>query len=146
MKVDTAPRRVVIDTNVWISAALSRHGAPARFVRQALERQVPIFSTATFAEFQQRLWRPKFDPYLSIELRNRILHDANAAAEWFEIPLEIANLQLCRDADDDKFIHVALAAQAGWLVTGDADLLVLGAVSGVRILPPAEALQQIASN
>ena len=80
MKVDTAPRRVVIDTNVWISAALSRHGAPARFVRQALERQVPIFSTATFAEFQQRLWRPKFDPYLSIELRNRILHDASLGA------------------------------------------------------------------
>lgn len=100
-----AARRVVIDTNVWISAALSKTGAPARLVRHVLDHGLPVFSSATFAELEARLWRPKFDRYLSMELRQRILHDLNAAAYWVEIPSGVASQTYCRDADDDKFIH-----------------------------------------
>ena len=134
-------RRVVIDTNVWISAALTQEGAPARLVRRVLERGLPVFSIATFAELEARLWKAKFDRYLSMDLRRRILHDLNAAAHWVDIPTEIASQGYCRDADDDKFIHTALAASAPWLVTGDQDLLVVSAVLGVRILSSAAALQ-----
>ncbi|MCA9907538.1 MAG: putative toxin-antitoxin system toxin component, PIN family [Anaerolineae bacterium] len=137
-----AARRVVIDTNVWISAALSKTGAPARLVRHVLDHGLPVFSSATFAELEARLWRPKFDRYLSMELRQRILHDLNAAAYWVEIPSGVASQTYCRDADDDKFIHTALTAQAPWLVTGDQDLLQTPSVSGLHILAPAEALQR----
>ena len=132
--------RVVVDTNVWISAMLSKTGAPAQVVRRVLATGLPVFSAATFAELETRLWKPKFDPYMSLEIRRRILHDANAAAHWVDIPAQMAAQLYCRDADDDKFIHTALAATAAWLVTGDQDLLVIGAVTGVRILAPAEAL------
>jgi putative PIN family toxin of toxin-antitoxin system len=134
------PLRVVIDSNVWISAALAQDGAPARLVRRVLEQGVAAFSPATFAELETRLWKPKFDRYLSMELRRRLLHDIDAAAFWVEVPPAIAAQSHCRDTDDDKFIHTALAAQSPWLVTGDRDLLDMPAISGLRILAPSEAI------
>jgi putative PIN family toxin of toxin-antitoxin system len=138
MKVESL--RVVIDSNVWISAALSPDGAPAKVVRRVLEYGLAVFSPATFAELETRLWKPKFDRYLSMELRRRLLHDINAAAFWVDVPPVVASLSYCRDADDDKFIHTALAAQSPWLVTGDRDLLDVPAISGLRILVPGEAI------
>jgi putative PIN family toxin of toxin-antitoxin system len=140
MRAEAARRpRVVLDSNVWISAALSRDGAPARVVRRVLAQGIPVFSSATFAELETRLWRPKFDRYLSLELRQRILHDASAAAFWVDIPAELSTRTWSRDPDDDHFVRAALAAEARWLVSGDRDLLELDPPAGLRIITPAEA-------
>jgi putative PIN family toxin of toxin-antitoxin system len=130
---------VVIDTNVWLGAALVP-GTPAQLVRRVLASGVPVFSDATFAELSARIWKPKFDRYISMAARQEILHDARALATWVDIPPQIAGQRFCRDGDDDKFIHAALAGSAMWLVTGDRDLLVIGPDSGVRIVTPAQAL------
>jgi len=132
--------RVVIDSNVWISAALSQDGTPAGLVRWVLAYGVAVFSTATFAELETRMWKPKFDRYLSTQLRRRLLHDINASAYWVEVSPDIAAKTYFRDTDDDKFIHTALAAQSPWLVTGDRDLLDVPAIPGLRILTAAEAI------
>ena len=132
--------RVVIDTNIWISAALSQAGAPARLVDWVLAHGRPVFSQATFAELELRLWRPKFDRYLSMEFRQRILHDVNTASMWVD-ELATATEKYCRDSDDDKFIYTALAAEAPWLVTGDRDLLDIPAIANLRILSPTDALK-----
>ncbi len=146
MKAEPSPLtptlRVVIDSNVWISAALSQGGAPARLVRVVLARGLPVFSRDTFAELESRLWKAKFDRYLSMEMRRRILHDLDAAAFWVDVPVEIAAQTYSRDADDDKFIHTALAANADGLVSGDRDLLDLPALPGLTIVTPADALRR----
>ena len=134
-------RLVVLDTNVWLSAALSPNGAPAQVVRAVLLQGLAVFSEATFAELEARIWKPKFDRYISLEARRAVLRDARAAALWVEIPPELAVLRWSRDADDDVFIRTALAAQAPWLVTGDDDLLSVPAVTGLQILSPAQAMQ-----
>jgi uncharacterized protein len=136
-------KRVVIDTNIWLSAAISKSGAPAQVVRKVLQNGVPVFSKATFAELEARLWKPKFDRYLSMETRRAILHDANAVAHWVDIPTDLAAKTYSRDPDDDKFIHTALAASAAWLVTGDQDLLVIETPLPVRILTAGEALLDV---
>jgi uncharacterized protein len=133
-------KRVVLDTNIWLSAAISKSGAPAQVVRKVLQMGIPVFSKATFAELEARIWKPKFDRYLSMETRRAILHDANAVAHWVDIPAELATQTYSRDPDDDKFIHTALAASAAWLVTGDQDLLVIETPLPVRILTAGEAL------
>lgn len=133
----------VIDTNVWISAALSPAGAPARLVRHVLAHGVPVFSGDTFAELQTRLWKPKFDRYLGMDARRRLLHDLNAAALWIEVPPAVAAVAHCRDADDDRFVHAALAASAPWLVTGDQDLLDVPPLPRLSILTPAAALAAV---
>lgn len=132
--------RVVIDTNVWLSAALSPTGAPSQVVRRVLANGVPVFSDATFAELQTRLWKPKFDRYLSVETRHGILHDARALGHWVDIPPDMAARGFSRDTDDDKFIHTALIGNAQWLVSGDQDLLVIEADLAVNIVTPAGAL------
>ena len=133
-------KRVVLDTNIWLSAAISKSGAPAQVVRRVLQMGVPVFSKATFAELKARIWKPKFDRYLSMETRRAILHDANAVSHWVDIPPDLATQTYSRDPDDDKFIHTALAASAAWLVTGDQDLLVIETPLPVRILTAGEAL------
>ena len=137
---------VVVDTNIWISAALSTTGAPSQVVNRVLAQGRPVFSDATFEELEQRLWKPKFDRYLTLETRRAILRDAKALALWVKPAAPIAAMAYCRDADDDKFIHAALAANASWLVTGDQDLLVLAAGfesngSILRIVSAAAAIE-----
>jgi len=134
---------VVIDTNVWISGLLTRAGTPAQLIRHVVRFGQPVFTSDTFAELKQRLWLPKFDRYAAMDNRRRLLHDIDTVALWVAVPQQIAGQTFCRDADDDKFIHAALAASADWLVTGDKDLLVLSeslSASGARIVSPADAL------
>jgi putative PIN family toxin of toxin-antitoxin system len=140
MSPDSRPR-VVIDTNVWISAFLSRTGAAALAVRHLLKWRRPCFSADTFSELEDRLWRPKFDRYLSLEDRRALLQDVQALAHWVEVPARLAAQAWSRDADDDKFIHAALAARAPWLVTGDQDLLSIPPMAHLKILTPAQALE-----
>ncbi len=77
---------MVLITNVWFSASLSPCGAPARVVRSE-----PLQGLSAFAELETRLWSPKFDIYIGLDARNRILRDARAATLWVEIPPEPAN-------------------------------------------------------
>ena len=129
----------VIDTNVLISAALSARGAPARLVQRVLERGTVVFSQPTFDELKTRIYRPKFDRYISLELREAVLHDLSAAARWVEIG---GLARYCRDRSDDMFIETALVARAGVLVSGDQDLLDVPAIAGLRILNPQQALAE----
>lgn len=147
MKVESGPiGPIVIDTNVWISGWLSPQGAPARVSRQVLQRGEPVFSQPTFAELQERLWRPKFDRYVTIELRQRLLLFVNAIARWVDVSAEVEPQRYCRDRDDDKFIHAALVADAHWLVSGNDDLLVLRRVGEIRIVNPSAALKAFESS
>jgi putative PIN family toxin of toxin-antitoxin system len=134
---------VVVDTNVWISGLLTRTGAPALLTRQVVLHGRPVFTADTFGELSDRLWRPKFDRYVTLERRKGLLGDLDAIAQWVDVPSTIAARAFCRDAADDKFIHAAMAGGAHWLVTGDKDLLVLAAdlaALGVTVLSAAEAL------
>ena len=130
----------VIDTNVLISAALTERGAPARLVQLVLEHGMLVFSQPTFAELKTRLYRPKFDRYISLELREAVLHDLSAAARWVEIG---EPARYCRDRSDDMFIETARVAQAGVLVSGDQDLLEAAAIAGLRILSPQQAQAEL---
>lgn len=140
MKAERYPQRVVVDTNVWIRAALSPTGRPAQAVRRVLAEGIPVLSEHTYAELENRLWRSKFDPYFPREVRGRLLRDLRAAAYWVEIAQDLAERTYCRDCDDDAFVHAAEAAAAAWLITGDADLLAVEAPPGLQILTPAAFL------
>ncbi len=117
--------QIVIDTNILINAALSPDGVPAKLLAKALTDHHLVFTNATFAELESRHWKPKFDHYINLEERKAVLHDISAAAIWVEVPQNIADATYSRGADDDMFIHAALAAEAALLITADQDLLVL---------------------
>lgn len=133
---------VVVDTNVWLSAALSPRGAPAQLLQRMLTTGRPVFSKSTFAELETRIWKPKFDRYLTIAVRQSLLHDARAVGMWVDVSPDIGQRRFSRDPDDDQFIHAALTASAAWLVTGDQDLLTITDKLTVRIITPAQALSE----
>lgn len=132
--------KLVIDTNSLISAALSAQGAPAKLVQMALAHHRLVFSHATLNELRTRLYRPKFDRYISLENRERLLHDFNASAFWVDVGEPAA---YCRDRDDDHFIELALKAQADCLVSGDKDLWEAPAQAGLRIVSVHQALDAL---
>ena len=127
--------RVVLDTNVLISAALRRSGRP-RAVVEAVgeERDALLFSDETFDELRSRFHRPKFDRYVGREGRAVYLAQLEAVSEW----VSIAGAKLgCRDPDDDKLLETALMGAADCLVTGDRDLLEMSPFQDIPILTPA---------
>ena len=139
----TPELRVVIDTIVLISAELSSRTPPAWVVRHVLAHGRLLFSKATFDELQTRLWRPKFDRYLNLEDRKQLLHDFSAAGVWVDVPAAMEARRHSRDADDDAFVHLALAGKAEFLVSGDQDLLSLGRVEATDILTPTQAWERL---
>jgi uncharacterized protein len=147
MKVDPAVEAhygsVVVDTNVLLSAALAPSGVPALLMDRLLDVGRLVFSAATFAELEGRIWRPKFDRYLPMERRRQILQLARASAVWVDISGELAQRRFSRDATDNAFIHAALAAGASRLVTGDDDLLCLDPLDALRILTPRRAVDEL---
>jgi putative PIN family toxin of toxin-antitoxin system len=132
--------KLVVDTNILISAALSAQGAPAKLVRLALAQHRLVFSQATLSELRTRIYRPKFDRYISLESRESLLHDFNASALWVDVGEPAV---YCQDCDDDHFIELALKAQAHYLVSGDTDLPEAPLLAGLRIVSVHQALDAL---
>jgi putative PIN family toxin of toxin-antitoxin system len=130
--------RVVLDTNVLISAALISTGRPFAVLKHVLETGVLLFSDETFEEVATRLMRPKFDRYVSESTRQVLLVDLAAIAEWTAIT---GAVHVCRDPDDDKLLETAIAGRADALVTGDSDLLELHPFRGLSIVTPSEFIE-----
>jgi uncharacterized protein len=125
--------RIVIDTNVFISALLIKKSIPFEVVNIAFKQGIIIYSDATYAELQQVFARRKFDKYLTLEERNIFLFKLANESQSIEIKKEI---NVCRDAKDDKFLELAVNGNADIIVTGDADLLVLNPFQEIKIITP----------
>jgi putative PIN family toxin of toxin-antitoxin system len=108
--------RVVIDTNILVSALLHPKGLPARaFLLTIAETTAQLcVSGDVYAEYEEVIRRPKFDRSDSV-----IEHALRAIRErgfWVK-PSE--KVRACLDADDDIFLECAQAARANYLVTGN---------------------------
>lgn len=88
-------------------------------------------------ELLEVLHRPGVARFLKPDLRSALLGQLIALGIPIEPTERVAD---CRDPKDDKYLELALAANAEVLVSSDADLLVLHPWRGVRILRPAEYL------
>lgn len=141
------PCRVVFDTNVLLSLFVF---ADSRFAPLLGEvdagRWVAYSSEACFAEYQRVLGYPIF------ALSAQQQHDATEAWQqrlvMISVPLtENVALPRCTDRDDQKFLELARAARADWLVTADKALLKLARRDKLRgvfeIITPETALSQL---
>jgi putative PIN family toxin of toxin-antitoxin system len=125
--------RVVVDTNVFISAALKESSWPGVVVRW-LERQGVLLKTAVTAqEVFEVLERPRITENVVPLYAARLRH-IFAIAELVAINERIT---ACRDPKDNKFLELAVNGNADVIVSGDDDLLVLDQFRGIPILTPA---------
>jgi uncharacterized protein len=125
--------RVVVDTNVFVSAGFKATSIPAIAVQLAVKHGQLLKSVSTEAELLQVLRRPKLaaliDP-LYIEWIERAL----AQAEAVEVLEPITG---CRDAKDDMFLELAVNGRADLIITGDADLLAMNPFRDITIVEPS---------
>jgi putative PIN family toxin of toxin-antitoxin system len=123
--------RVVLDTNVLVSALLFS-GEVGRIVAGWRNGAfAPVFSRDTFDEFRRVLAYPKFS-LTAQEIEALIEDEVLPFSEVIEIEEDISGV--CRDPADDKFLSCAVAAGAEYLVSGDKDLLDLGSFRNIQIL------------
>ena len=122
----SAPLRVVLDTNVVLSALVFGGGAAGR-VRRAWQQDalLPLASTATVKELVRVLAYPKFR--LSQAEQDELLADYLPYTKTVRIPQPPPQVPACRDVLDAPFMHLAVAGRAHVLVSGDQDLLTIAA-------------------
>ncbi len=129
------PPRIVLDTNVLLSALLFHAGALS-WLRLAWQSEAihPLASHDTTTELIRVLSYPKFK--LTSDEREDLLGDYLLWCETVTVPNKI-KLPDCRDPFDRPFLALALTAKADVLITGDKDLLALSHLFAVPILTPA---------
>ncbi len=130
--------RIVLDTNVFVSAVLLPLSTPRYAVDKALDQGAVLFSGETMGELSEVLSRPKFDRYITPNERAIFLSQIKAAAELVTI---VQLVRECHDPTDDKFLEVALNGSADVIVTGDVNLLKMHLWRGIAILSPADYLK-----
>ena len=129
------PARVVLDTNVLLSALLF-HAGSLSWLRGAWRsgRIRPLASRETATELIRVLAYPRFALHTG-EQRD-LLDDYLPFCETVVVPNPPPAVPECRDSFDRPFLELALAARADALVTGDADILVLAEAFPIPILSP----------
>jgi putative PIN family toxin of toxin-antitoxin system len=133
--------RVVVDSNVLVSAMLSPHAPPAQVVRLVLQGDLGLLHDhRILAEYREVLSRPRFD------FDPEDVHSVLAGIEWngetvFASPLPVE----LPDPDDLPFLEVADAASADGLITGNPrHYRPVSGRHGVRIWSPRELTDLLA--
>jgi putative PIN family toxin of toxin-antitoxin system len=133
-----SPELFVFDTNAFVSAALIPGSVNALALDRALKTGKVIISAASFTEFTEVIFRKKFDKYLTDDRRLQVIQKIEHDTITFEVDIIIT---ACRDPKDNKFLELAVTANASCIVTGDQDLLVLHPFDSIPILSAADFLR-----
>jgi putative PIN family toxin of toxin-antitoxin system len=125
----------VFDTNILLSALFDDRSTPALALKAARTNGTLLVSNEIAAEYMEVFAREKFDKYVPLSYRFAFINNIIANA----LPVIVSSpVVACRDPRDDKFLSLAVTAQAGYIISGDADLLVLHPFQGIFILKPLD--------
>ena len=129
--------RAVLDTNVLISATLSRGGNEDRILR-AWKRGLfdLVLSPQILEEMGRALLYEKLQRYRWMNEREVVELVELLAQESLLVGGNVS-VKACRDPDDDKFLAAAIEASAEYIVSVDKDLLNLKSYGNAMIVAPA---------
>lgn len=133
--------RVVLDTNVLVSALLVQSSLPATLIHHWRRGHFTLLTAAPQLDELMRVTRyPKIRARLKPALAGRLINDLRELAVVIEtLPLVEASPDPC----DNYLLSIACGGQADYLVTGDkADLLALGVHAGTRMITVRDFLRQ----
>lgn len=132
--------RIVIDTNVLISALGWKGSNPYKVVLKCFRKELRlIISPAIIEEFKKVVLRPKFE--FSPEEVDEFV---SALLEISDVVQPVETLTIIKDdKDDNKFLEAAIAGNAKFIISGDKHLLDLKEFMGIKILKPADLLRRV---
>ena len=132
-----SPQRVVLDTNVVVSALLNSFGAPGRVLDLVLAGELTAaYDDRVLAEWREVLRRKEF----GFATRDVEALLGFVEAEGLGVNPKPLGAEL-PDPDDVPFLEVAYAAEAT-LITGNTKHYPEEARQGVAVLEPADILHE----
>jgi putative PIN family toxin of toxin-antitoxin system len=138
-KKEKQVKRVVLDTNVLISALLFRGGLSKIVGLWQKGKIIPVISKETFSELATVLEYPKFS--LTQEETDSIIK--YEILPYFEIVEVVKDVKgICGDPEDDKFISCAISGSADYIVSGDKDLFDLKQYKSIKIIKASDFLKK----
>lgn len=114
--------RVLLDTNIWISAFINPAGPPARVLNLYTEGHYQLVTSQPLLdEITAVLSRPR--------IRRAVRFDDERIALWLRrlqseaaLVVPTGDIDLCRDPKDNIVLETALLGEADYLVSRDADI------------------------
>lgn len=132
--------RIILDTNIFVSILIRPGRSFSSLIDYIDQHATILYSAETLTELIDVLRRAKFAKYTTAE-------DVAAFVKWVAEAGELVTVDESvtgsRDPKDNKFLALAIAGKADYLVTGDKDLLVLRVIGPTPILTPADFLNTV---
>lgn len=125
--------RLVVDTNVLISALLAEASLPAHLIVLWREGRFDLLTSAGQLDELMRVTRyPKIRERLAPSLAGRLINELRDIAVTVKT---LPPVKISPDPHDDYLLAIAVAGGADFLVTGDKrDLLALRHYQGTKII------------
>lgn len=133
---------VVLDTNILLSGIIWG-GNPEKIIATFYQGKTTIaFSKETFQEFCEKvlIFSQKYPP-----VKEKLYFYQKLLARQTEFFVIKKHFSLSRDSKDNKFLDLAYAAKAEYLITGDKDLLILKKFKKTKIVSPKQFLKEISN-
>ena len=135
---------VVIDTNVWISALISKDGISREVIRWALlDKIAPQISTTLFLEYEDVMKREKIQALcsLTIQEQEELFQAFLSTCKWNEIfYLWRPNLT---DEGDDFLIELAVASNSSVIITDNVKDIECGELKfNIEVLTPKQFIER----
>ena len=126
-------------------AALQPDSVPYQALHRALRFCDVYASKETVDELKKVLARGKFQRYLPDDVRQQFVQmiENNVRLLVVRDWTALAVAPTCRDALENKFLALAYEAEADAIVSSDEDLMVLPPWNEVRILRPADLMNEV---
>jgi len=135
--------KVVLDTNVFIAAAISPNGPTGELVRRALSGEVElIVSEHLLDELASRLERDKFRRWFSRGEAEALVDAVTLVGTFVDDRSEQFLPLVCSDPDDNFLAAITYDADANMLVSGDKAVLRIEH-PGVSTYSPAQAIEAL---
>jgi putative PIN family toxin of toxin-antitoxin system len=133
--------RVVIDTNVFISATFLPHSKPAKIINWIRGGKVVwVTSLEILEEITRVLLSPRVKKRHGLTAQ-QITKVLEGLIQGAEITPGTSRANASRDPADNKFLACAVEGQADYLVSGDKDLTDLKTYQDIPIVSPAAFLE-----
>lgn len=132
--------RMVLDTNVLVSALLSPHGLPDQLLQHwEMASFVLVTSTEQREEISRVLAYPKLQRRIAQDEASILVNKLGVVAD---VATGLPAVASSPDPDDNIILATAIAGKADYVVTGDKKhLLALGSVDGISIITVQQAVE-----
>ena len=136
--------KIVLDSNVFVSALINPRGKPAQILNYVFESKVRLFTSPSIIEELERvLSYPKLVKRHGLEKQElkKFVSDLLSILSLVEGKKAIE--VIAEDPADNNYLSCVVDAKADFIVSGDIHLLNLREYEGIQIITPAQFLEML---